>query len=545
MRKRNRSAWLRRALPLLLCAVLLLPAGCGDDGQEPARLNTGAAFRVAMTEAPDSLNPFTATARSAEEFFLLAYDPLWRVDAAGTPSGCLAEDWSLSSDQLTWTVRLRHDVTFSDGTPLTAEDVRFTYENMSSSKLYRDCLDGITGVVCPDKYTVVISTSRMKGDMLYCGVPILPRSVWNEHRDDLSDFDNAQMVGSGPFVLSQETDGPQEEAWIFRAREDYFGGSPRIGELRFKNYPTEAGAARAIANGEADASIGMTDVQLTTLEGVPGVQLVQAYLPGSQVWGLAFNTRSGLFQETSARQAVEYCADRSRMLNMSSGQSSRPGTVWACPGAAYFHQVSNPRDYNPSAAVATLGSLGYSDVDADGTLEFIGNREDLVLRLYTRSQDDWSSTAASVLIEDLQAIGVQVSWKSTDGSVSDVCGPKDDWDMCMLSWRGSVNAVTSAMRFCPGSKSLTGWDSESYTQTYQQLCQTDDRDQINALAGQLQQLIYDECVYVVLGYNSDIQAIRSDLWTGYEDVLAATGGLFGTGSAQIYMTIEPVQTEQS
>ena len=74
MRKRNRSAWLRRALPLLLCAVLLLPAGCGDDGQEPARLNTGAAFRVAMTEAPDSLNPFTATARSAEEFFLLAYD---------------------------------------------------------------------------------------------------------------------------------------------------------------------------------------------------------------------------------------------------------------------------------------------------------------------------------------------------------------------------------------------------------------------------------------------------------------------------------------
>ena len=50
---------------------------------------------------------------------------------------------------------------------------------------------------------------------------------------------------------------------------------------------------------------------------------------------------------------------------------------------------------------------------------------------------------------------------------------------------------------------------------------------------------------MVLGYNSDIQAIRSDLWTGYEDVLAATGGLFGTGSAQIYMTIEPVQTEQS
>lgn len=535
----------RRALPALLCAVMLLLTGCGGDEAESARLNTGASFRVAMTEVPESLNPITASDQTAEEFFLLAYDPLWRIDPSGTPTGCLAEDWSLSSDQLTWTIRLRQGVTFSDGTPLTSKDVRFSYENMGSSALYGDCLEGITGITCPDDYTVVITTSRMKGDMLYCSVPILPRSKWSEYEGDLGVFDNAEMIGSGPFVLSQEPSGPQEEAWTFQAREDYFGGSPKIGQVRFTYYNTEAGAARAIATGEADAAIGMTDVQLTTLEGVPGVELVQAYLPGSQVWALAFNTRDAFFQEASARQLVEYCTDRSRMLSMSSGESSRPGTVWASPGAAYFHQIANPRDYNPSAATATLGSLGYSDVDADGMMEFIGNREDLVLRLYTSALDDWSSTAASVLVEDLQAVGVQVSWQSTEGSVAAVCGPKDDWDMCMLSWRGSANAVTSAMRFCPGSKSLTGWESESYTQTYQQLCQTDDRDQINALAGQLQQLIYDDCVYVILGYNSDIQAIRTDLWTGYEDVLAATGGLFGTGSAQLYMTIEPVQAEES
>ncbi len=531
----------RRALVILLGALLVLSAaGCGKDEPEPAQINTGATFRVAMTEAPDSLNPFVATSQAAEEFFLLAYDSLWRTDAAGVPSGCLAEDWSQSSDQLTWTIRLRRDVSFSDGTALTAEDVRFTFEHMRSSPLYGPCLDGVSGITCPDKYTVVITTQQVKGDMLYCTVPILPRAVWDEYRNDVTAFDNATLIGSGPFVLSQEPTGPQEQQWTFLARENYFGGSPRIGQVQFVYYGTESGAGRAVSTGEADAALGMTDVQMTTLEGVPGVQLIRAYLPGSQVWAVAFNTRSTFFQQDGSRQLVENCADRERMLNLSSGQSSMAGTVWASPGASFHYQVPNPRGYDPSAAIAGLNALGYSDVDADGNLEFIGNREDLVLRLYTSAMDDWSSTAASVLVEDLQAIGVQVSWRTTEGSVMQVCGPKDDWDMCMLSWRGSVNAVTSARRFCPGPDSLTGWTSDSYTQVYQQLCQCEDPERVNALAGQLQQLVYDDCPYLVLGYCSDIQAIRSDRWTGYEQVMEATGGLFGTGSAELYMDVEPL-----
>ena len=538
MRGRSILSRARRAVPALLCAALLLLTGCGGSGKGSSA-DGGASFRVALTEGPDSLNPFVATNQTAEEFFLLAYDPLWRLDAAGDPSGCLAEDWSLSSDRLTWTVRLRQGVTFSDGTPLTSKDVRFTYENMGSSHLYGDCMDGITGVTCPDDRTVVITTERIKGDMLLCSVPILPEKVWRGYEDDLGEFDNAEMIGTGPFVLSQEPNAPQEERWSFLTREDYFGGRAKIGQVQFTYYTTESGAARAISSGEADAAVGMTDVQLTTLEGVPGVQLIQAYLPSSQVWALAFNTRSDLFQQTGARQAVEYCTDRARMLNMSSGQSSMVGTTWASPGADYFYQVPNPRDYNPSAALGVLNSLGYADMDNDGNLEFIGNEEELVLRLYTSAEDDWSSTAASVLSEDMQTLGIKISWKSTEGSIEDVCGPKDDWDMCMLSWHNSVNAATSARRFCPSSKSLTGWDSESYTQTYQQLCQTDDPERINVLAGQLQQIVYDDCPYLILGYYSDIQAIRNDHWTGYDQVLAGAGGLFGIGSTELYMSVEP------
>ena len=66
-----------------------------------------------------------------------------------------------------------------------------------------------------------------------------------------------------------------------------------------------------------------------------------------------------------------------------------------------------------------------------------------------------------------------------------------------------------------------------------------DRNDVRDLAGQLQQIVYDECPYLILGYHSDIQAIREDVWTGYDEVLSAAGGLFCNGSADAYMTLTP------
>ena len=74
---------------------------------------------------------------------------------------------------------------------------------------------------------------------------------------------------------------------------------------------------------------------------------------------------------------------------------------------------------------------------------------------------------------------------------------------------------------------------------YAQLCSATDEISVQNTTIQLQQIFYDECPYVILAYHSDIQAIREDRWSGYEDVLEKAGGLFGIGSIEAYMAITP------
>ncbi len=541
------SIFFRRAAACLLAGILLLIlSGCRQEEAEQAVLQeNGSTFRIGVEEMPDSLNPFKASSRMSEEFFLLAYDPLWRINASGEPENCLVDSWNLSSDQLTWTIRIRKDVTFSDGTPLTAEDVKFTYDELvRGDTAYRHYFDGINAIRCPDSYTLIISTAYVKGDMQYMPVPILPSNIWGQWSGKMSEYDNGEMIGSGPFVLKEVQSGPLEYSWLFGARTNYFAGSPHLGEVKFIYYATATGASRAVSAGEpeVDAAVGLTDVQMATLEEVPGLVRAQAYLPGSQIWAIAFNTRSGVFQDVGMRQAVEYCTDRQSIVSMVAGESAMPGYSWCSPGVDYYQEVSGPREYNQSAALAVFNSLGYVDMDQDGDLEHIGTHSDLVFHLMTSSQDRWSSSAATILIDSLEHVGPQVVRHATDGPVTELCGPNDDWDMCMLSWRGNNNPVLAARQFYGSEDSLTGWSSESYMSTFGQMQVTLDRETVSTLAGQLQQTVYDECPYLIIGYQSDIQAMKEDGWTGYQDVLNQTGSIFFNGCYDAYMSLDR-QTE--
>ena len=536
VRKHKRSVKTLLAA-LLLAALCLGMTACGQEKQTGASLRDGETFTVAVSQKAD-LNPFNGESGLAQEFFLLAYDSLWRLDESGEAQPCLAEDWSLSSDKLTWTIRLRQDVTFSDGMPLTSADVQYSYELLRRSDAYAEYFDGITAIRAPDEYTVVISTEYVKSDMMYNPAPILPRHIWREYESSPGSFDNAEMIGSGPFVFCPEESG--EDGWMFRGRADHFDQTAKIGAVYFAYYGTVTGAARALAAGEADASFGLTDVQLTTLEGVPGVQLIQAMLPGSECQGIAFNTRSIYFNSTVMRQAIEYCADRALYVLMSSGDTGTAGSSFVSPGAEYFAAPSSIREYNTNQALSCLVSAGYSDSNKDGILEF-RDGQPISLTLYTSSQDEWASTAATILCSDLEQLGVQVNWKKTDQSVEQVCTPKGSWDFCMISWQGSVDAPLTALRFYEDIGGLTGWVSPEYESLLAQLRTASELTATGNFAGQLQQRVYDECPVVVLSYSVDIQAVRNNTWTGFEEILDAAGGLFGIGSAAIYMKITPVE----
>lgn len=532
-----------RLAALLLCAALCLGlAGCGDDDAYAPEYVDGRRFTVAVAQTPDSLNPVVSEGGLAEEFFLLAYDPLWRIDGNGQPTPCLAEDWSLSSDRLTWTIRLRQDAFFSDGVPVTAADVLFSYEMMRrGGTAYADYFDGVSAIRQADDYTVVISTDYVKGDMLYNPTPILPRHIWKDYEFTPASFENTELIGSGPFVYDAEASG--EEGWLFHARADHFDGAPKVGEVFFSLYGTVTGAARAVSAAEADASFGLTDVQLTTLESVPGVELIQAILPGAECMVLALNTRTDFFSSEDMRRAMELSADRDWFLSMAVGGAGMTGSSFMSPGVSSFAVPDGLRSYAPETALGLLRSAGYADVDGDGILEYGPRDTKLTLRLYSSSMDAWASTAATILAADLGEIGVMVDWRKTDDPITSVCGDDDGWDMCLIGWRCGQDAAVTGGRFGEELGGLTGWSDPVFESDLSMLRGAEETAVAQGYARRLQQTVYDACPVVVLGYGADIQAVRSDVWTGYEDQLAG-GGLFRVGSIALYMNIAPRVTAE-
>lgn len=536
----NGTFWKKALAALCAAAMLLALTACGKKDEEGIPLVEGENFVIAVAQTPDSMNPVLSEGGLADEFFLLCYDPLWRINAAGEPVACLVEDYGLSSDSLTWTIRLRRDVTFADGSPLTSRDVALSYEMMESfSERYAPYFEGITSIRCPDDYTVVIATEYVKGDMMYNPTPILPSSLWADYEFSPASFDNAALVGSGPFVYDSAASG--EESWVFRAREDYPLGAAHVGTVEFRLYSTVTGAARAISGGEVDAGFGMTDVQLTTLEGVPDVELIQSLRPEGECWALVFNSLSPWFESAAMGQSLERCADREWILSMACGGAGMTGSTFAVPGASYFAEPSGLLNYDPAAAQLQLQAKGYIDIDDDGILETT-KEYDLSLVMISASADIWAATAGTILTSDMADVGIEVDWIQTDGSVLDACEDPDDWDMCLLSWRGSRNPVAAASTFRNTMEELSGWTSSAYDGVLTQLRSAVDAPTVESLSRQLQQIAYTDCPCVVLAYPADVQAIRRDIWTGYEDTLAS-GGLFAMGCYDVYMHVTPVVAE--
>ena len=144
-------------------------------------------YRVGWTREPDNLSPFVGYAAPSFEIWYLTYDSLVGYDpktlapTKGEDSTGLATDWSVSDDGLTWTFTIRKNAKWSDGVPLTAKDVAFTYNYIIKNQL--DTLTAYTRLikeaVAVDDYTVKMICSKPKPDMIHSWVPILPEHIWS------------------------------------------------------------------------------------------------------------------------------------------------------------------------------------------------------------------------------------------------------------------------------------------------------------------------------------------------------------------------------
>ena len=561
---------------LALAVAAGAPAALASTTASPSASPSAAAsgggegtFTVGITQDVDSLNPFTGIVASAYEVWGTMYDTLTGYSEKDfAPTGRLAESWTTSADGKTWTYKIRSGVTWSDGVPLTAKDVAYTFNRILKGAYeqtnYGSYTANITAVTAPDDTTVVMTTKVPTPIMTRLAVPILPEHVWSKVSEkDVKKYRNeTDVVGSGPFVLTERKTG---QFVRLRANKNYWEGAPKIDELVFRIYNNGDALAQALKSGEIDIADGLDADPFKTLQTTDGITAYPAKY--YELAELAFNTGAALddgtpvgdgnpvLKDKKLRVALSWAVDRATLLDRVLNNNGTVGSTVIPPIYADLHaEPANPIGFDLAKANALLDEAGYAK-GADGVRTAPDTKKPVTLRLFARQNSQSSQQSAKFIQGWFKDVGVTVTVKVvSEDSLTEIIG-RGDYDMFLWGWVVEPDPDYQLSTFTCAKRSYKDGDAvlanlsdsfycnKEYDDLYAQQAAQVDPAQRAETVKKMQQLLYDDAPYVVLYYPDNLEAYRSQ-WTGF--VAQPEGGAlifeYGTYS---YRNVEKVKAAAS
>lgn len=408
---------LRAATGVALAVLMLFSSGCGKSqtGREGA---LSGELRVALIQEPASLNPLLLEGPIAYAVSELLYSYLTNYDAAGNmiPDVALEvptpENGGVSRDGKRITFHLRRGVRWSDGAPLTARDVVFTYRaimNPSNSLPERFGYDQIASIAAPDPHTVVITLKRayapivplfFGGDSNY---PILPAHLLAQYSSINRVPFNQAPIGSGPYVLASWSHGERLE---FHANPRYFRRKPAIERLVLPIVHDQSTIVNELTTGELDAAFSLDATRISLLRSLPHHRVIVTPIP--YFYAMAFNMTDPLMRDGTVRRALAMAVDRDGLIRKIShgvydAQTGLRGLfTWAYdPGADTLR-------YDPRAAAQLLQQDGWR-LRPDGTRW--KNGKPLQIQLIFPTGSEITAQIATAVAQAEQSAGVQMSLK--------------------------------------------------------------------------------------------------------------------------------------
>ncbi len=528
-------------------------------------------FTVGILSDIDSLNPFTGILAESYEMFQLQYSTLLSTSSADfTPDSGLAESWEASADGKTWTYTLRPDLLWSDGTPLTANDVVYTFERILNGRYeqrnYGNYVRNITSVEATDDRTVVMTTSEPSPIMERLAVYILPEHVWSSvDAKAVKSFANEPeagqtLVGSGPFLVVERRTG---QFIRMVANDNFYKGRPNVDELVFRVYNNPDALGQALVKGEIDIASGLTADVFSTLEGQEGITTYAGSYAGFNE--LAFNTGAALvdgtpigdgnphMQDQKVRLAISHAIDRQQMVDRILDGYGTPGSTFIPPLYSTLHVDPGTQGYDPALANQILDDAGYA-MGPDGVR--IGpDGVPMKYRLFVRSDSDSSVKSGEYFKSYLAAIGIEADIKPVDeNALFEIIG-RGEFDMFEWGWVVEPDPDYQLSTFTCGKRSYEDggeiyadlsdsfFCNEEYDALYAEQAVTTDQAARAEIVKQMQQIVYDNVAYVVTYYYDNLEAYRSDRFEGFVGQPEGSGSLLFQYGTYSYENVAPIGSD--
>lgn len=427
----------------ILCTIALassLLAGCAKstsaEGQNSERVQQGNGSQQSDTASKDSVIVTMPTTSEPESGFDPAYgwgagehvhEPLIQSTLTTTTKDLkiekdLATDYQVSDDGLTWTVTIRDDVKFTDGEPLTAKDVAFTYNNCREKSTVND-FTMLDQAVAVDDTTVEFRMTKPFSIWPYTMaiVGIVPEHAYDENYGQ-------NPIGSGRYIMKQWDKGQQV---IFEANPDYYGEAPKMKKVTILFMEEDAALAAAMA-GQVDVAHTAASYSDQAVDGY-GLMNVQTVdnrgfnLPAAEpqekdgiTYGNAFTA------DVNVRRAINIGIDRDEMIqNVLNGYGTKAYSV--CDKMPWYNSECEV-EYNQKQAKRLLDDAGWKE-GKDGIRQKDGVKAAFTLMFSTG--DSVRQALAEDAANQLKEIGIEVT---TEGVGWDVAYDRAQSEPLVWGW---------------------------------------------------------------------------------------------------------------
>jgi peptide/nickel transport system substrate-binding protein len=388
----------------------------------------------------DNYDPVRSTARSAGEVVEMMADTLVSVDwDMKTIKPGLAESWTVSPDGKLYTFRLRHDVTFCDGKPMTADDVVYSINRLADPATHspvRWRAGSVKEVRAPDKYTVEYELNQPFSELLFQLSLFFASVVDKATVEKLgANFGSQGFNGTGPFCWVSWT--PRSDL-VLRKHEGYVWGppifknpSPQVDRVIWRVIPDDNTRMAALQSGQGDVTQYIPYFQLDALKHMPNIHLSNQ---PNYFWDyfLGFKINKPVVDDPVLRRAMVMAVNRAAIAKAVFFGAGDPADSYLNPATLDYDPKSKALlpAFDPAAARKLLDDNGWKP-GADNIREKDGVRASFTL--YGLTDMQWTR-ATEAMQADLRRVGIEMKIQLWDATIGWGKLATQDFDAFVMSY---------------------------------------------------------------------------------------------------------------
>ncbi|MGO1974781.1 MAG: ABC transporter substrate-binding protein [Propionibacteriaceae bacterium] len=482
-----------RTTGVLAAGVLLLAAcggGGGDDGGsggggEP---QPGGDLVMVRADDPSTLMPTEPSDNASIWVIQNVYDTLVVASDDGQEiEPGLAEEWEQSEDKLTWTFQLREGVTFHNGDPLTADDVKFSIDRATDPEMpFGSLNEQIESVEAPDETTVVVTTkvpwAPLPADLALFANSIVPTDFAGLSEEEFAE----KPIGSGPFKFDSWTRG--QSLKVVKNADYWEEGKPYLDSVTFNTVPDANTRAQQVVGDQAQINEFPPYSTIEGLRTTPNVQ-VETF-DSSKINYINVNHREAPLNDVHVRRALSMALDRESMIDAVTYGNAQQATTFMSPALWGHDPEIEGLQFDVEAAKAELAKSEHSGGD-------------LSIEMTISSGDPDDSAIAQIAQEAFAQIGVELTINPLDPATARENRANGNFELITAYATTDITDPDQMVGFLVrgGNRINSGYANDELDAAASKAAQTEDRAEREELYSQIQQIATDEVAVIPLYYS--------------------------------------------